>query len=249
VPTDGVRVGWSLKLYPDAGEASLRLVSPARSDGDLWRGDGADSEVDPGRSEFEAARRARGQVRRYCAANGLNRLGTLTYRGDGCFDPVAVRGHLGEFFRSLRQDIGVRRLAYVWVPEWHRSHGIHVHFAVGRYVKRCKIEQAWGRGFVHIKLIGNLPVGSGVRAEARRAGRYLAKYAGKDFDHEHLPGLHRYDVGQGFQPRVEYLAGSHPMALFERATRRMGSAPGYIWSSAENPDWYGPPVQWMSWDR
>ena len=42
---------------------------------------------DPGRARAEAARRAAGKVRRYCAANRLNRLGTLTYRGEGCHDP------------------------------------------------------------------------------------------------------------------------------------------------------------------
>ncbi len=53
-------------------------------------------------------------------------------------------------------------MPYVWVPEWHKSgHGQHVHFAVGRFVPRRVIEQAWGRGFVHIKLLGDLPVGSG----------------------------------------------------------------------------------------
>ncbi len=36
---------------------------------------------DEGRSPAEAIRRAKSSVRRYCAANGLDRLGTLTYRG------------------------------------------------------------------------------------------------------------------------------------------------------------------------
>ena len=39
--------------------------------------------------------------------------------------------------------------------------GLHVHFAVGRYVSHHLIRDVWGRGRIHIKLIGDLPVGSG----------------------------------------------------------------------------------------
>ena len=45
------------------------------------------------RSVGEASRRARGKVRRYCAAGGLNRFGTLSYRGEGELDPRRVRGN------------------------------------------------------------------------------------------------------------------------------------------------------------
>lgn len=132
---------------------------------------------------MEAARRARGKIRRYCTANRLNRLGTLTYAGAGNHDPLLLREHLGVFFRRLRGEMGGEAFPYLWVPEWHKSgHGLHVHFAVGRFIPRRKIEVSWGHGFVHIKLLGDLPVGSGRLAEARRAALYLAKYAGKDFD-------------------------------------------------------------------
>ena len=46
------------------------------------------------RAREEAARRARAKVRRYGAANRLNRLGTLTYRGEGCHDPLRLRADL-----------------------------------------------------------------------------------------------------------------------------------------------------------
>ena len=65
------------------------------------------------------------------------------------------------------------RFPYVWVPQWHPGgHGLHAHFAVGRFVPRGLIERAWGHGFVHIKLLDGLPVGSGALAEARLAARY-----------------------------------------------------------------------------
>ena len=65
----------------------------------------------------------------------------------------------------------------MWVPQWHPGgHGLHAHFAVGRFVPRKLIERAWGHGFVHIKLLDGLPVGSGALGEARLAARYLARY-------------------------------------------------------------------------
>src|SRR6266540_1117438 len=137
-----------------------------------------------------------------CAANRLNRLGTLTYRGDGVHDPRQVRADAAAFFRTLREDLGGQPLPYVWVPEWHPGgHGLHLHFAVGRYIKRSLIEQAWGHGFVHIKLLGDLPVDAGRLEESRLSARYLSKYIVKDS--QALEGLHRYEVAQGFQPRRE----------------------------------------------
>jgi len=83
----------------------------------------------------------------------------LTYAGSGCFDHGQLRTDVAAFFRELRAQLGGKPLPYLWVPEWHPGgHGLHVHFAVGRYVKRSLIERVWGRGRTHIKLIGDLPV-------------------------------------------------------------------------------------------
>jgi|GEM_PF-4388228 hypothetical protein len=44
------------------------------------------------------------------------------------------------------EQLGGESLPYLWVPEWHPGgHGLHLHFAVGRYIKRSAIESAWGR--------------------------------------------------------------------------------------------------------
>jgi hypothetical protein len=170
---------WSLTFYPGAREAGGTFVPSRpypRSQG--VRGEARDAE----RAREEAARRARARLRRYCAANRLNRLGTLTYRGEGCHDETVVRGHIGEFFRALRESMGRRAFPYAWVTEWHKTgHGLHVHFAVGQFIQRSRIEAAWPHGFVHIKLIGGLPVGSGSLAEARVAAGYLSKYVTKSF--------------------------------------------------------------------
>ena len=178
----GCGVRWTLTLYPEAGEAGGSLSASLG-------GRGLAGRPDPERAAAEAARRARGKVRRYCAANRLNRLGTLTYAGEGCHDPREVRADVAGFFKRLRAELGGEALPYLWVPEWHPGgHGLHVHFAVGRYVRQSLIRDAWGRGIVHIKLLGDLPVGSGALEEARLAARYLAKYAGKAVDGERPAG-------------------------------------------------------------
>ncbi len=118
------------------------------------------------------------RLRRYCAANRLNRLGTLTY-ADANHDPIPVREHSGEFFRALRDSLDDDALPFAWAPEWHKTgHGLHAQSAVGRYVKPTLIVEAWGRGFVHVKLIGS-PVGSGALGESRIAASYLSKYVAK----------------------------------------------------------------------
>lgn len=123
----------------------------------------------PGASE--AARRARGKVRRYCAANRLNRLGTLTYRGAGCYDPAQLRADVALLFRTLRTLLGGLPFPYLWRAEWHKTgHGLHLHLAVGRFIPRKVIEAAWLHGFVHIKLFGDLPVGVGKVARVTDVG-------------------------------------------------------------------------------
>lgn len=243
------RPGWVLSLYPAAAEGGGCFVATHRPDRSyVARGKASD----PARASQEAGRRARAKVRRYCAANVLNRLGTLTYRGTGCHDPAQVRADVGEFFRTLRTALGGEPFAYAWVPEWHKTdHGLHVHFAVGRYVPRRVIDQAWGRGFVHIKLLGDLPVGSGPLSEARRAAGYLSKYVSKSFTdpRPRVLGRHRYDVAQGFQPAKVTLHGRSPDDVLGQASATFGQEPALVWSSTEVEDWAGPPAIWAQWGR
>ena len=207
------------------------------------------SRPDAERAAEEAARRARAKIRRYGAANRLNRLGTLTYRGEGCHDPVELRRDLAAFFRALRAGLGEARFPYVWVPQWHPGgHGLHAHFAVGRFVPRGLIERAWGHGFVHIKLLDGLRVGSGELGEARLAARYLAGYAGRDLADGRRPaGLHRYEVAQGFQPEKILCYGISAEDVIERASCLMGSRPGWVWFSSSVEGWHGPPACSAQW--
>jgi hypothetical protein len=235
-------VGWSFALYPGAGEGGgCKQGRPRLAEPSSWS-------ADPERSAAEAARRARAKIRRYCSANRLNRLGTLTYAGAGCEEPAQLRFDVAAFFRGLREGID-SALPYLWVPQWHSGgHGLHVHFAVGRFVPRRLIEQAWGRGFVHIKLLSGLPAGSGPVAEARLAAGYLARYVGRELEDERRSaGLHRYEVAQGFQPERVECYGRSAEDVIERASGLMGNCPERVWLSASVEGWRGPPACWAQW--
>ncbi len=135
----------------------------------------------------------------------------------------------------------------MWVPEWHPSgHGLHVHFGVGRYVPRGLIERAWGRGYVHIKLLGNLPMRATTREQSRRVAFYLSKYVSKTFD-TGAQGRHRYEVAQGFQPAIRRLTGRSVHDVLAQACEVMGGEPEERWSSAEAADWQAPQAVWFAW--
>jgi hypothetical protein len=116
---------------------------------------------------------------------------------------------------------------------------------VGRFVPRGLIDSAWGHGFIKIRLHGDLPVGSGARAEARRSARYLAKYIDKTF--RAGSGLNRYDLAQGFQPKIEALFGRTEVEVMALAVERMGEPPAYVWRSLNQEGWRGPSAVWLSW--
>jgi hypothetical protein len=239
------QASWRLTLYPDAGEAGGSFQS-ARRTRPAWVPPGR--AADPDRAKAEAARRARAKVRRYCAANRLNKLGTLTYGGAGCHDPRQARADVAEFFRDLREAVGGAALPYVWVPEWHKSdHGLHLHYAMSRWVSQRMIERVWGRGFVFIKRLSDMPVGTTTREEARKAAGYLSKYVSKTFDRPDLGGLHRYEVAQGFQPRAIRVSDVTPGGMLSQAVLTMGAEPLRRWSSQEEKDWQGPPAVWFAW--
>ncbi|MFY9913440.1 MAG: hypothetical protein WAK18_02145 [Nocardioidaceae bacterium] len=236
-------------MYADAGEAGGAFVPSFRPVRTYVPGTPA---RDPVRARVEAQRRARTKLRRYCAAHRLNRLASLTYRGEGCHDPVQLRRDVGQFFRSLRAFLGGRPFPYVWVPEWHKTdHGLHVHFAVGRFVPRRLIDAAWNRGWVHIKLLSDLPVGFTSLDEARKAAGYLSKYVTKSFGDDEsarLAGLHRYEVAQGFQPVAQRFVGQSRGHVLDQACDAMGRRPSISWFSDDVEDWKAPPAMWFAWD-
>jgi hypothetical protein len=83
--------------------------------------------------------------------------------------------------------------------------------AVGRFVSRRLIERAWGHGSVHVKLLSELPAGSGTVAEARMAARYPARHVRRETDDGLRPaGLHRCEVAQAFSRSGSSATGSRP---------------------------------------
>ena len=83
--------------------------------------------------------------------------------------------------------------------------GLHLHFALGMFVEPDLLE-TWGHGYVLVK---RLPQARGGKRIGRvAADGYMSKYVSKSFDKKRTPGLHRYDVAQGFKPRVERIVGS-----------------------------------------
>jgi hypothetical protein len=240
-----IRAEWVLTLYPTAGEAAGTFQALSRP----RRCPTPGPALDPERAATEAARRARTMVRRYVAANRLDRLGTLTYRGEGCHDERALRRNVRHFFKRLRVDLDIGAFAYLWVPEWHKTaHGLHAHFAIGMYVPQKRIEDAWGRGFVHIKRLGRGARGGSLEA-ARRSAGYLSKYVAKAFDTAREHRLHRYDRAQGFSPAHERIAGSSRSDVIEQASDRMGGPPSRVWDSRDERTWAGPLAVWAGWDE
>ncbi len=243
--TPDIRSGWVLGLYPDAGEASgtfhyRRQPRPCATPGPA---------LDPERAASEAARRARTKVRRYAAANRLDRLGTLTYRGDGLHDERAVRRHIAHYFKRLRYEVIGEPFPYLWVPEWHNTdHGLHVHFAIDRYVKQRQLADVWGRGFVHIKRLGSAR-SAGTLESARHAAGYLSKYVAKSFDESpRCARLHRYEIAQGFAPKVERVWAPTRELAIDAVSEIMGRDPRTVWTSDQTVGWKAPPAVWMSWD-
>ena len=242
-----VSAAWVLSLFPSAGEA-VGVFQSSRRSPRVWVPAGLGR--DPARARAVAAQRARVKVRRYCAANGLDRLGTLTYRGTGLHDPAVLVEHVGVFFRDLRDRLGGEAFAYVWVPEWHGSgHGLHVHFGVGQFIPRALIDAAWGHGFVHIKRLGNnLPMGAGSWEYARRTAGYLSKYVAKAIDDgRRTMGRHRYEVAQGFAPVRVGFRGASPDDVLAQGPEAMGRAPVRVWNSDEASEWRAPPTVCATW--
>ena len=104
------------------------------------------------------------------------------------------------------------------------------------------------RGFVHIKLLGNMPSGSTTHDEARRAAGYLSKYVAKTFDQPVRElGGHRYDLAQGFQPAKERITGATTEEVRALAIGQFGAPPSYEWRSWEDERWAGPSAVFFQW--
>lgn len=193
--------------------------------------------ADSGRCTVQAVSRARGSIRRYCAANRLRYQWTLTYRGAGEHDLGKVHRHVERLMAKVVKARHGRRFPYVWVPELHAAHGLHVHIAVGFRFEHGDLMLAWGRGGVWCQDMKRK--GESALAGARRAAGYLAKDLGKALGESGF-GRHRYGRAQGFEPQ-SFRVRRRDMDDGEAyAAAVFGCRPSDVWRSESVPDWAGP---------
>jgi hypothetical protein len=245
-------------VCPEAGEAALwqeagRPVPEDRDgrDESAW-GELTDEERAE-RNEARALSRARTEVRRYCVRNRLDRMWTLTFRcwecdAAPCACGLAASPSLDEawrawdaFVRRLRRALG-RNVPLLAVVE-RGSKGtrrLHVHVAVGFYVKGEELERVWGHG--HVKPRRSRVAAAGKRERARRAAGYLSKYLSKELGQERAENGNRYRRAQGFAARVVRRRRLTAEDARWFAARLCGGNVVDVWRSEGDGEWRGPPV-------
>jgi len=142
------------------------------------------------------------------------------------------------------------RMPYLYVLEVHPDgHGLHVHLLVDRWIPHALLSRVWGKGWVFA---------SRRRGSRREQARALADYVTKDFDRSReslreagvviSDRARRFSVAKGFVLRV---VRSVRQTLHEARDWLMGEAGEdrllHEASSADIPQWRGPPWVWMQW--
>lgn len=232
-------------VFPQVGEAV-----------GVWRGSGPRGKGGRGSSESNAeraGRRARTKVRRYCVANGLDRLASFTYNEEGegrATSAAQVMADLADFMKRLRAVFGPQ--AEVHMPEPHKD-GVHWHghMAIGSYIPQKLLEELWGKGFVHIKRFKNVRTRDGRKVPPVQAvAGYVAKYVGKTFETGTGVefGRHRYECAQGFQPEAVVVSANSLEGFQRRVSAEVGARVVVVWSSDKKEDWRGPPVVMLRWN-
>lgn len=145
--------------------------------------------------------------------------------------------------------LGVERLPYVLVPEFHRDGHVHAHALLSRFVAKDLLVTTWGEGFVDVRRFQGK---KGGREAARRAAGYASKYVAKTFElydqgEGVTVGRHRYEVGQGFQPeavkRTGYRSLEEAMAW---VVDGHGQRVTFAVHSDGLEDYDGPPFLWVA---
>lgn len=197
---------------------------------------------------IRALSRAKTALRRFCTANLLVRMWTLTY-ADAQWDHQKVVADVNRFMGELRGLLG-EAFPYAYVLELHPGgHGLHVHFLIQkRFVDYYRLKALWGHGHVQYSDSNrSLKRENGGRAQARMAANYLVKYCSKDW--EYGSGRHRYERSQGFNARItRRLFANFEEAMLYIVTLRGDEPCRVYWDSAHMGDqWKGPPALWYAW--
>jgi hypothetical protein len=243
-----------VSIYPTCGEATVCGMSehafgvrPDASDGpseEFLDAQDPDRRHKNERSASEAARRSRRMISRFCVANRLRFMWTLTFAVEE-WDVDQARGAVVELMAALAERTG-GPFPYLYVFELHpgtddkpQGHGLHVHMAIPMYVGHDEFTRAWGRGHCWVTTPGRRGTASAVAA--RSAARYLAKYVDKSIEDNQSFGRHRYEVAQGFQPECVRVRRWNLADGVRYVIEQFGRQPSFVWSSHEDPDWLGPP--------
>lgn len=228
-------------------EASIVLVgSPKERDPDHV------PEHDPERSAKEANRRARADMRRYCVANRLNKLWSLTYAEEAA-DWSEVWEHVEAFRKRLWAHLGRRIPMVVVIEEGTENGRLHVHLAVHEWLDWADLRNLWGHGFVFVRPIKareNSRTTPSASDEARIVASYLSGYLianGKKAHAQDGRAAHgkRYSTTRGFTPGCERVRVESIHQALVIVYGEMGPQPSYLWQSSDLEDWDGPPV-WVA---
>jgi hypothetical protein len=233
-----------VSIYPDCDEAVVIGMAERPPRGESAPSEEFLDQQDPtgekrtARSAEEAARRARREIGRYCVANRLQYMWTLTF-AEAVWDVDEARRAVVELVERLRQWFG-GPFPYLYVFELHPAgHGLHVHLAVPRYIPHEVVAERWGRGYVWVS--GPKRRGLAAAVAARSAARYLAKYVDKAIEEQHSFGRHRYEKAQGFAPERRRVRRWNLNDGIRYVIDYFGRQPSYVWSSEQDPAWAGPP--------
>lgn len=247
---------WLITHHQAAGEVSISYNLPPEDPQNIKPKPGEGH--DPERAMREASRRAATTIRRYVVANKCDRLWSLTYSNEFLPDSFdqAWKRDAERFRKKLYELMGGEPFPLVIVPErGGESDRIHLHLLTNRFIPKRIMEQAWeykgfvdGRRITSWRTVENGQVVNlrtmGARERCRAAAGYLAGYVKKGFIEDHEFGGHRYSTSRGFtrpprQVRTLTLGGARAWCALNIAGRI-----SYEWSSANDPEWEGPPV-WL----
>jgi hypothetical protein len=203
------------------------------------------------RSAVEGGRRARRNITRYCVANRLQFMWTLTF-AVAEWDVDTARDAVSALMSKLAGWFG-QPFPYLYVFELHpgtdenpEGHGLHVHLGVPIFIDHGVMTELWGQGHTWVR--GPKRRGMAAAVSARSTARYVAKYVDKAVDEEHDFGRHRYEVAQGFTPQAERIRRWNLADGIRYAIEQFGQQPSYVWRSDEDPTWLGPPCCKMWFD-
>jgi hypothetical protein len=140
------------------------------------------------------------------------------------------------------------RLPYVVVPEYHADDHVHLHVLVRADAVVEDLQAVWGHGWVDEGKPRPERQGPRGRWAARKAAAYATKYVTKAFERA-MPGRHRYEVAQGFQPAVVKRQG---FGTLESAIADVadGHAQQIVYAVHSDglEDYSGPPFLWVAFE-